>query len=131
VSDEDRNPPGVGRRRFVAWSVGAGIASLSGGLAALLARDAASKDTPPPPPPAPAAPPEISDEARALHSILIARYGKDLDTAQNQSLLEAVQNNVQSGKALRAKKLFNGEEPASIFAATPQPPPPPDAPGSR
>ena len=123
MADEDRKPPAVGRRRFVAWSVGAGIASLSGGLAALLATDATPKDkAPPPAPPPPAAPVEISDEARALHSILIARYGKTLDAAQNASLLESVENTVQSGKALRAKKLFNGEEPATIFAATPEPP---------
>jgi hypothetical protein len=118
----DPRPAAVGRRRFVAWSLGAGIASLSGGLAALLASDAAPKDKAPPPPPASPAPAEISDEARALHSVLIARYGKTLDADQNKSLLEAVENGVQSGKALRAKKLFNGEEPATIFAATPEPP---------
>jgi hypothetical protein len=54
--------------------------------------------------------------------VLIARYGKSLDAAQSKGLLESVENSVQSGKLLRAKKLMNGEEPAAIFSATPQPP---------
>ena len=120
------------RRRFVFWLSGAGLASLTGGLGALLGfavPRAAAQGAPPPktpattaPPPADMKPPEISDEARALHGVLMARYGKDLDAAQTQGLLEAVENGVQSGKALRAKKLFNGEEPQAIFRVLPMAP---------
>lgn len=128
--------PSVGRRRFVFWMSGAGLASLTGGVGALLglaAPGALAKDKPAPPPP-PAAPPpsmapptEISDEARTLHGILIARYGKDLDAAQSKGLLEAVENGVQSGRALRGKNLLNGQEPQAIFRA--QPPAPSAGPG--
>jgi hypothetical protein len=140
VADDDREAPAevtsVARRRFVLWSLGAGVASLTGGVSALLARGADAKDAAKkqpdatPPPPAMAPPAEISDEARALHGVLIARYGKDLDAEQSKGLLEAVENTVQSGKALRAKKLFNGQEPATVFAAT-VPAPPAQAEGSR
>lgn len=122
----------VGRRRFVFWVGGAGLASLAGGFTALLGlapgrADAQGKSAAPPAT-APAAPdkPEISDEARALHGVLIARYGKDLDAAQSQGLLEAVENGVQSGRALRAKKLYNGQEPQAIFHVQPMPPPAPE-----
>ena len=133
-ADDDRAT--VGRRRFVFWSLGAGLASLTGGVSALLARGADAKDAPKEAAPADtakanamAAKPEISDEARALHGVLIARYGKDLDAAQTQGLLESVENTVQSGKALRAKKLFNGQEPPTVFAATVPAPPASSVPG--
>ena len=131
MTHEDREAPAVGRRRFVAWSIGAGLASLTGGVTALLARGASAAApapaTPAPGPPSPIAPflsppVEISSEARALHGVLIARYGKGLDDEQSKGLLESVENTVQSGKALRAKKLFNGQEPATVFAATPPAP---------
>ena len=118
----------VGRRRFVFWVGGAGLASLAGGITALLGltpgrADAQAKPVAPPAV-APAAPekPEISDEARALHGVLIARYGKGLDAAQSKGLLEAVENGVQAGRALRAKKLHNGQEPQAIFHVQSMPP---------
>jgi hypothetical protein len=120
----------VGRRRFVFWVGGAGLASLTGGFTALLGlapgRSEAQAKTPAPPAiaPARAAPetPEISEEARALHGVLIARYGKGLDAAQSKGLLEAVENGVQAGRALRAKKLHNGQEPQAIFHVQSMPP---------
>lgn len=132
--EKDREAPALGRRRFVAWTIGAGLASLSGGWAALLARGAEAKAAPKSTPlPVPLAPPvEIGDEARALHGVLIARYGTKLDAAQSKGLLESVENAVQSGKALRARKLHNGQEPAMVFLArTPAPPAPPAESGSR
>ena len=33
------------------------------------------------------------------------------------------ENGVQSGRALRAKKLYNGQEPQAIFRAQPMAPP--------
>jgi hypothetical protein len=118
----------VGRRRFVFWVGGAGLASLLGGFTALLGvapgrADAQGKAAPPPAAAAPDAPPEISDEARALHGVLMARYGTNLDATQSKGLLEAIENGVQSGRALRAKKLYNGQEPQAIFRAQPMAPP--------
>jgi hypothetical protein len=78
-----------------------------------------AKDAPAPPDTTSMKPPEISDEARALHSVLVARWGKDLNEQQKQGLLEAIENNVQSGQALRAKTLYNGQEPATTFMVTP------------
>ena len=64
--------------------------------------------------------------------MLIARYGTKLDAAQSKGLLESVENVVQSGKALRAKKLHNGQEPPMVFQArTPAPTAPPAESGSR
>jgi hypothetical protein len=114
------------RRGFVAWLTGAGLASFfsMGALSrGAFAQGAGAKPpgTPPatPAPGAPPAPPEISDEAKSLHAILKARYGKDLDDTQSQGLLEAIEGGVQSGRALRAKKLANAVEPATVFHATP------------
>jgi ribosomal protein S12 methylthiotransferase accessory factor YcaO len=53
---------------------------------------------------------------------LIARWGKELDEAQKQGLLEAIENNVQNGKTLRAKSLYNGQEPPTVFYVTPPAP---------
>ncbi len=64
---------------------------------------------------------KISDEAKALHSIVMARYGKDLDEAQTQGLLEAIDGGVSSGQALRKHKLANAVEPGTPFFATPLP----------
>ena len=115
----------LGRRSFVFWSGAAALASLTGGIGALLGFSARPAGAQGKSSAAPAAPekPEISDEARALHGVLIARYGKELDAAQSRGLLEAVENGVQSGKALRAKKLYNGQEPQGIFHVNPLPPP--------
>ncbi len=66
-------------------------------------------------------PPKISNEARALHGILMARYGLEFDATQSQGLLEAVEGGVGSGAALRARKLANSVEPGAAFAATPMP----------
>ena len=54
--------------------------------------------------------------------MLVARWGKALDAAQKQGLLEAIENNVQSGTALRAKPLLNGQEPPTVFYVTPPAP---------
>ena len=108
--------PEDGRRRFVLGALGMGAFTVAGGLNALVA-GAADK-----PAPAPEKPPEISDEARALQAMLVARWGQALDEAQKQGLLEAIENNVQNGKALRAKPLLNGQEPPTVFFVTPPAP---------
>jgi len=119
--------PSAGRRRFVrGLGLGGLFAGFAGALASLAARDAgAQAATPPPgatltpPPAAPAAPPAPSDEAKALHAILVGRYGAHLDDAQKEALLPALEGTVQSGKALRGVKLANSVEPDVIFRAEP------------
>ncbi|MEO6463561.1 MAG: hypothetical protein ABIP29_10850 [Candidatus Eisenbacteria bacterium] len=111
-------PTSPARRRFVQWIGLGGVFGLFtgslGGLAAGEARGQSAKAAPP----APAAPPPPpSDEAKALHSILVGRYGEHLDPVQKDALLGALENTVQSGKALRAKKLANAVEPDVVFAA--------------
>ena len=105
------------RRRFLFGAFGVGAFTLASSVLSQ------AKDAPPPKAAAPdttaAKPPEISDEARALHSILGARWAKDLNDQQKQGLLEAIENNVQSGQALRAKTLYNGQEPATVFMISP------------
>ena len=131
-----KEAPSVGRRRFVLWLGGAGLLPVAAWLGSLLGLSlgapgagaqtgGAAPATPPSAPPA--APPamgqgaehKISDEAKSLHAILMARYGKDLDEAQSQGLLEAIDGSVQGGQALRKQKLANSVEPATAFWATP------------
>ena len=105
------------RRRFLFGAFGVGAFTLASSVLSQ------AKDAPPPAPAAPETkPPEISEEARALHAVLIARWGQALDEAQKQGLLEAIENNVQNGKALRAKPLLNGQEPPTVFYVTPPAP---------
>ena len=105
------------RRRFLFGAFGVGAFTLASSVLSQ------AKDAPPkaaaPPDTTSSKPPEISDEARALHANLVARWGKDLNEQQKQGLLEAIENNVQSGKALRAKTLQNGQEPATVFMISP------------
>ena len=105
------------RRRFMLGAFGVGAFTLASSVLSQ------AKDAPPPKPAAPEMkPPEISDEARALHSVLIARWGKDLNEQQKAGLLEAIENNVQNGKTLRGKSLMNGQEPPTVFYVTPPAP---------
>ena len=122
-----------GRRRFVLGALGMGAFTVARGLSALAADKPVAKPAAPPDTTA-MKPPAISDEARALQAILVARWGKDLGDAQKQGLLEAVENYVQAGSALRAKPLRNGQEPATVFLVSPPGPKPPGqaaAEGSR
>ncbi len=119
--------PSIGRRRFVRWlGLGGLFAGIGGALSGLGARDAgaqavppAAPATPPATPATPTTPPPPSDEAKALHAILVARYGAHLDAAQREALLPALEQTVQTGKALRAKSLANAVEPDFIFRADP------------
>jgi len=131
--------PSVGRRRFVLWLGGAGLLPFASSVGSLLglslglsdagAQSGAASTRPATPPAALPAPDatKISEEARALHGVIMARYGKDLDDAQAQGLLEAIDGGVSSGQALRKAKLANAVEPATAFAATPLAVPAPTA----
>ena len=118
--------PSPGRRRFVRvlglGSVlglfGSAFGGLVAGSAGAQSSGGAKPATPPAPPPGtPPAPTPPSEDAKKLHSLLVARYGEHMDDEQKEALLGAVDGTVQSSKALRAKKLANSVEPAVIFRA--------------
>ena len=115
--------PDPERRRFVRWlglgSVLGLFGSALGGLVAGPARAQSAKPSAPPAAATPAAPTPPSEDAKALHSILIGRYGEHMDAEQKEALLGAIEGTVQSSKALRAKKLANAVEPAVIYRAQP------------
>ncbi len=116
--------PSVGRRRFVRWlGLGSLVAGFAGALGGLNPDGASAQVGKPPaatpPPPAPPAPAPPSDEARALHAVLSGRYGNHLDAAQSEALLGALEQTVQSGKALRGRALANAIEPDTVFRAEP------------
>ena len=122
MSDPAPGPelPSPARRRLMRFLGLGGVfglfATALGGLVTGAAQgQTAPKSAPPPPTP----PPAPSDEAKALHAILVGRYGAHLDAGQKESLLSALENSVQSGKTLRAKKLANSVEPDVVFAARP------------
>ena len=121
-------PPDPVRRRFLA-SVGlASLASLSAPALAL-AQSKSGPGTPagkpaaePPKPAAPAdsaaaKPPEISEDARALADVLKRRYGQHFTPEQIEAVTREIENRFQDGKALRAAKLANGDEPDFTFHA--------------
>ncbi len=115
-------PPAPDRRRFL---VTVGVAGLS---QALMPSMMAIGQTPTPPPVAtpakpdsaaapatPAAPPEISEEARALAAILQRRYGKHLTPEQLEAVTTELEQRLAGGRALRGAKLANGDEPDFTF----------------
>jgi len=127
MSDPE-NPGSTDRRDFLKLVGAAGLAStLVPALA--LAQSAGSaggagkvipKPKPTPQPVAPATPDEpapISDDAKALASIIERRYGKYLDAAQLEQITKDLDQRIQGSKALRAVKLANSDEPDVTFRA--------------
>jgi len=119
--------PSVGRRRFVRWlGLGGLAAALGSAFGGLGARDVGAQaakpampdsSATPAMPATPATPPPPSDEAKALHGILLGRYGAHIAEADKALLLPALEQSVQSGKALRARALANSVEPDVVFRA--------------
>ena len=121
-------PPRSSRRRFLQV---AGAASLSAAIVpslAALARGAgAATDStaarPAPPaatPPAatpPAEPSEFAADAQAMKDVIRRRYGQHLDGSQLDAIAEELDGRMKGGKAMRAVKLGNGEEPDATFHA--------------
>lgn len=64
-----------------------------------------------------AKPPAISEDARALADIIKRRYGLHLTPEQLEAVTREIENRLQGGKALRAAKLANGDEPDFTFHA--------------
>ena len=116
------------RRRFL-MLVGAAGLSTSLMAPAVLAQGRPRQVRKPPlkPEPAapsktdgPAAPPppsEFADDARALALIIERRYGKHLDANQLEQITKELDGRLQAGKALRAVKLGNHDEPDFTFHA--------------
>jgi hypothetical protein len=122
----NRVSPDPERRRFVRWlGLGSVLGLFGGALGGLVAGQAraqsgsAAKPATPPAAATPAAPTPPSEDAKALHSILVGRYGEHMDAEQKEALLGAIDGTVQGGKALRARKLANSVEPAVIYRAQP------------
>jgi hypothetical protein len=61
----------------------------------------------------------ITEEAKNLLAIVRGRYGAHLTDEQANLLLEALNNTVQAGQALRKKTLANAIEPDVVFRAVP------------
>ena len=120
-------PPDPVRRRFLARLGQAGLASLSApALALAQSKGAPAAGGPAPKPARPASappdsaaakPPEISEDARALAAVLKRRYGQHLTPEQLEAVTREIENRLQGGKALRAAKLANGDEPDFTFHA--------------
>ena len=123
---EHASPSVPGRRRFLQVL---GLTGLFQALSAPLAL-AQSGSKPPAKPraksaakpatkPQPATPPkpedEISEDAKALASIIKRRYGQHLDEKQLESVTRDLDGDVKAGQRLRQTKLTNGDEPDFTF----------------
>lgn len=90
----------------------------SAGSGAAKAKPSRTKPAKPAKPATSTAPEEkISDDARALASIIERRHGKHLNAAQLESVTRDLDGDLQSGQRLRAVKLRNADEPDVVFKA--------------
>ena len=122
------------RRRFLKFAGIAGIASLGApalaaaqsklpaGYPSLTGAPTAPGEAPatspvPPKPLGPGKPPEISDDARALASVIQRRYGQHLTPEQLETVTKEIDGRIQGGRKLRDQKLANGDEPDFTFSA--------------
>lgn len=113
-----------GRRRFLKTLGLAGLSSAAlGPMMAMAADDkpspGAAKPVSPPSPPAPPpdAPPEISEEGRALARVVKERYGAHLTDAQMMEIEKELTWRMRAGSTLRKFQLGNHDEPDFTFEA--------------
>lgn len=120
------NPTDAGsdRREFLKLVGAAGLASTLAPALALAQGSGGSKQIPKPKaeplpvqPAKPDQPPPISEDAKALASIIERRYGKYLDAKSLEAITKELDQRLQGQKALRAVKLENGDEPDVTFHA--------------
>jgi len=114
--------PNVPRRRFLKAMGIAGIGSTLVPQAMALAQTATSAATPAATPATPdtaqaAKPPEISEDAKALASVIQRRYGQHLTPEQIKSITGDFDGDMRAGKRLHDVKLANGDEPDFTFHA--------------
>ena len=65
-----------------------------------------------------AAPPEISEDARALAQVIERRYGRHLNSKQLEAVTREIEDRLQGGKRLREVRLANHDEPDFTFRAS-------------
>ena len=117
-------PPAGNRRRFLQLLALAGVSTVVG--AARGGRAQAAAGSKPRVAPAvalsdstsatPAEPP-ISDDAKALATIVQRRHGQHLTAAQLDDVTREIDQRLQGGTRLRAVALANGDEPDFTFHA--------------
>lgn len=125
-----RSPSRSSRRRFMRIVGAAGLAStvlppvLAFAQSSSTPMQRAKKPKPEPMPVQPAKPDtsatppsEFIDDVKALQTIVERRYGKHLDAKQRAAIAKELDQRMQSGKALRAAKLVNSDEPEVTFHA--------------
>ena len=123
------------RRRFLKLAGLAGLTSLGApalalaqsklpppGYPSLTGAPTAPAEAPatppaPPKPLTPEKPPEISDDARDLASVIQRRYGQHLTPEQLEAVTKEIDGRIQGGRKLRDHKLANGDEPDFTFSA--------------
>ena len=71
----------------------------------------------PEPPPQPAGDPQIDAEAIALAGIVHQRFGTRLQSGDLDAIRDDLAGGLRSGRALRALKLSNADEPDTVFFA--------------
>jgi hypothetical protein len=64
-----------------------------------------------------AQPPEISEDAKTLASVIQRRYGQHLSPEQIQGITRDFDGDIRAGKRLHDVKLANGDEPDFTFHA--------------
>jgi hypothetical protein len=62
-------------------------------------------------------PPAADPVADALAAVVKARYGAQLDAAELDTVRGEIKKSLEAGERLKAVKLKNGDEPATLFAA--------------
>ena len=120
------------RRRFLKIAGAAGLSAAFAAPVVALAQSAGAPrgrrvpkpvatpltTTPAPADSSAAEPPsEFGPDAKAIVAIIERRYGKHLDAKQLDEIAKDVDGRMQGGKALRAVKLANGDEPEFRFHA--------------
>ena len=123
-------PYSPGRRRFVQLMGWAGVATIAQGGPALAQAAARSRTAAKHEPPHPATPPAKADttgtaaankgpseEAKALAEVLRQRYPDRLTPEELKSVTNDLDGDLAGIKALREKKLANGDEPDVTFHA--------------
>jgi hypothetical protein len=114
--------PNVPRRRFLKAMGIAGIGSTLVPQAMALAQTATSAAPPAATPAKPdtaaaAKPPELSEDAKALASVIQRRYGQHLTPEQIHSITSDFDGDIRAAKRLHDVKLANGDEPDFTFHA--------------
>jgi hypothetical protein len=111
-----------GRRRFLKTVGLVGLSSALAPAARVLAQASGSPGGSAAAKPDTAAAPmgaaqEISEDARALATIVKRRYGQHLSAEQLEAVTRELDGRIQGGKSLRAAKLDNADEPDITFHA--------------